>query len=169
MTHADPAVQRLLDESELRALSATYMRGLDRLDEALVRSVFADDATTHYGSFVGGANDMPAMAMRALSAYRTTQHQLGQITLAIDGDSATGEVYFQAFHQHATDDFDRFICGRYVDRYRRTPEGWRMTHRTEVVDWTRTEPVADEYFALRPHTVRGVRDPSDLSYRPHEA
>ena len=38
-----------------------------------------------------------------------------------------------------------------------------------MVDWTRTEPIADEYFTLRPHTVRGVRDRSDLSYRPEEA
>ena len=165
----DPELQRLLDENELRALSATYMRGLDRLDESLVRSVFADDATTHYGAFTGGANEMPAMAMRALSAYRTTQHQLGQINLAIDGDSATGEVYFQAFHQHATDNFDRFICGRYIDRYERRDGRWLMTHRTEVVDWTRTEPIADEYFSLRPHTVRGTRDTTDLSYRPDEA
>jgi hypothetical protein len=169
MTGRDPEIQRLLDENELRALCATYMRGLDRLDEALVRSVFADDATTHYGSFTGGPDEMAAMAMRALSAYRTTQHQLGQINLRIAGDTATGEVYFQAFHQHATDDFDRFICGRYVDRYARREGRWLMTHRTEVVDWTRTEPIADEYFALRPHTVRGTRDTTDLSYRPEEA
>ena len=115
----DPALQRLLDESELRGLAATYMRGLDRLDPALVRSVFAEDATTHYGAFRGGADEMPDMAMTALSAYRATQHVLGQINLDIDGDTATGEVYFQAFHQHATEDFDRFICGRYIDRYAR--------------------------------------------------
>lgn len=162
-------VQRLLDENELRALCATYMRGLDRQDQALVRSVFADDATTHYGSFTGGPDEMAAMAMKALSAYRTTQHFLGQINLHIDGDTGTGEVYFQAFHQHATDDFDRFICGRYIDRYARRDGRWFMTHRTEVVDWTRTEPIADQYFTLRPNTVRGTRDRSDLSYRPEEA
>jgi hypothetical protein len=112
---------------------------------------------------------MPEMAMRALSAYQATQHFLGQINLAIDGDTATGEVYFQAFHQHATEGFDRFICGRYIDRYERRDDRWLMTHRTEVVDWTRTEPSAEEYFAKRPATVRGMRDHSDLSYRPHEA
>lgn len=165
----DPIVQRLVDEADLRALSATYMRGLDRLEPTLVRSVFADDATTHYGSFTGGPDEMPQMAMNALSAYRTTQHVLGQINLAIHGDTATGEVYFQAFHQHATEGFDRFICGRYIDRYARREGRWLITHRTEVVDWTRTEPIADDYFTMRPHTVRGTRDPSDLSYRPHEA
>ncbi len=161
--------QRLADEAELRALSVTYARGLDRHDRDLVRSVFADDATTHYGSFRGGPDEMADMAMQALSAYQATQHVLGQINLTIDGDDAVGEVYFQAFHQHTTEGFDRFICGRYVDRYRRSPEGWRMTHRTEVVDWTRTEPSASEYLEKRPETVRGTRDRTDLSYRPHEA
>lgn len=162
-------LQRLADEAELRALAATYMRGLDRHDQALVRSVFTEDATTHYGTFRGGPDEMSAMAMKALSAYTATQHFLGQINLAIDGDIAEGEVYFQAFHQHASEDFDRFICGRYIDRYRRTEAGWRMTHRTEVVDWTRTEPTADDYFVKRPETVRGTRDRDDLSYRIEEA
>lgn len=162
-------LQRLVDEADLRTLSATYTRGLDRQDQALVRSVFTDDATTHYGTFRGGPDEMSAMAMKALSAYCATQHFLGQINVTIDGDTATGEVYFQAFHQHATEAFDRFICGRYIDRYRRTPDGWRMTHRTEVVDWTRTEPSSTEYFVKRPETVRGTRDRNDLSYRPLEA
>lgn len=165
----DDRVQRLLDEHEIRALAATYMRGLDRLDRDLVRSVFAADATTHYGGFRGGPDEMATMAMTALGAYRATQHLLGQINLALDHDTATGEVYFQAFHQHAADDFDRFICGRYVDRYAKVNGRWLMTHRTEVVDWTRTEPTAEEYFDRRPQTVRGTRDTSDLSYRPHEA
>ena len=91
------ALQRLVDEADLRALSATYTRGLDRHDEQLVRSVFADDATTHYGSFTGGPDEMAAMAMKALRAYCATQHFLGQINLSIDGYHATGEVYFQAF------------------------------------------------------------------------
>jgi hypothetical protein len=165
----DPHLRRLLDENALRALSATYMRGLDRLDPALVRSVFAADATTHYGAFTGGPDEMAEMAMLSLAAYRATQHLLGQINLEISGDTATGEVYFQAFHQHGSEGFDRFICGRYVDRYARRDDRWLMTHRTEVVDWTRTEPIAEEYFAKRPHTVRGMRDHTDLSYRPHEA
>jgi len=162
-------VRNLIDERDLRALSATYMRGLDRLDPALMHSVFADDATTHYGAFTGGPGEMAEMAMKTLGAYRTTQHFLGQINIALDEDSATGEVYFQAFHQHATEDFDRFICGRYVDRYARRDGRWLITHRTEVVDWTRTEPTAESYFTARPLTVRGARDESDLSYRPHEA
>jgi len=166
------AVQRLLDERDIRALSATYARGLDRQDRDSVRVVFADDATTHYGTFTGGPDEMSDMAMRALSAHTATQHILGQINVWFTGeDDAYGEVYFQAYHRAPADGepMDRFICGRYVDRYQRLAGSWRMVHRTEVVDWTRTEPAADDYFTKRPQTVRGVRDASDLSYRPQEA
>jgi hypothetical protein len=176
------ALQRLLDESEIRALSATYARGLDRQDQALVRCVFADDATTHYGTFTGGPNEMSSMAMRALGEHTDTQHLLGQINISFEvaepdgvGDTkparASGEVYFQAYHRAPIDGVarDRFICGRYVDRYAKRNGAWLMTHRTEVVDWTRTEDVTDDYFTKRPATVRGSRDNSDLSYRPEEA
>jgi len=89
---SDQALEQLIDERDLRDLAATYMRGLDRLDPSLLRSVFADHATTHYGAFTGSPDQMVAMAMTALGAYRTTQHFLGQISLTIDADSATGEV-----------------------------------------------------------------------------
>jgi hypothetical protein len=112
---------------------------------------------------------MAGMAMKALSAYSDTQHFLGQINLEVVGDEATGEVYFQAYHKHGTEGFDRFICGRYIDRYRKVNGSWKMSHRTEAVDWSRTEPIADDYLRLRPHAVRGTRDNTDLSYRPHEA
>lgn len=187
----DAAAQllRLVAESEIRALSATYVRGLDRHDEALVRSVFTGDATTHYGTFRGGPDEMAAMAMRALGEHTATQHILGQINIWFGDDGAAGEVYFQAYHRAPIDGvpMDRFICGRYVDRYARiggrdlvgsdlgsaagsaAGGAWRIAHRTEVVDWTRTEPAADDYFSKRPHTVRGARDATDLSYRPDEA
>ena len=176
------AIQRLLDESEIRGLSATYARGLDRQDQTLVRCVFADDATTHYGTFTGGPVEMATMAMRALGEHTSTQHFLGQINISFEVTApdgvggvkvprATGEVYFQAYHRAPIDGVprDRFICGRYVDRYAKLNGAWFMTHRTEVVDWTRTEDVTDDYFTKRPATVRGSRDNSDLSYRPEEA
>ena len=162
----------LIAESQIRALSASYARGLDRQDEGLVRVVFAHDATTHYGIFTGGPDEMAAMAMRALGQHTATQHFIGQINITFTTDEhASGEVYFQAYHRSTTNGVpsDRFICGRYVDRYRCARGSWLIAHRTEVVDWTRTEPAADDYFLKRPETVRGTRNRADLSYRPEDA
>ena len=175
----EASVQRLIDRSELEELSGTYMRGLDRRDPDLLRAVFHPDATTHYGAFRGDPEEFVAMAMGALSTHEANQHILGQINLWFAADvagdpvrRASGEVYFQAFHrvvQGGGERSDVFICGRYVDRYECRDGEWRMTHRTEVVDWARTEPTLDDYLPSRPEVVTGRQDRSDLSYRIEEA
>jgi hypothetical protein len=160
-------IDELLAREEIRALSGAYMRGLDRLDAALLRSVFHDDATTDYGFFQGAPDAFVAMAMGALRSHAANHHMLGQINLRLEGDAAFGEVYFQAFHRIATDgkDFDLFIAGRYVDRYEKRGGAWKIAFRAEVNDWARTEPAADVYFQSDTRSLRGARAPDDLSYR----
>lgn len=160
-------IDELAAREEIRALSGTYMRGLDRLDAALVRSVFHDDATTDYGFFQGGPDAFVEMAMGALREHAANHHMLGQINLRLAGDVAFGEVYFQAFHRITTGGQaqDLFISGRYVDRYERRAGGWKIAFRAEVNDWARTEPAADSYFQSNTRSLRGARAPDDLSYR----
>mgnify|MGYP002136716811 CR=1 FL=1 len=52
----------------IRTAISDYALGADSQDWELLGSVFAEDATTHYGAFRGGADEMPEMAMRALGA-----------------------------------------------------------------------------------------------------
>jgi hypothetical protein len=170
------ALRRLVDRQDIEQLARTYMRGLDRRDAVLLRSVFHDDATTHYGRFIGPPDDFVTMAMNSLSAHETNHHLIGQVDLWFEdsepgtadavADHATGEVYFQAFHRLllAGQQTDLFISGRYVDRYERRHNQWGMTHRTEIVDWSRTEPTVDDYAPNRPELVLGRRNADDLSY-----
>jgi SnoaL-like domain len=166
------ALVRLVDRAALEDLATTYMRGLDRRDRDLLRSVFHDDATTHYGAFSGDPDSFVAYAMRALSSHEINQHLIGQVGLWWDSaDTARGEIYFQAFHRLSRDGtrVDMTISGRYVDRYERRDGTWRMSHRTEIVDWARTEPTSDDYLPTHPLVVLGRPDRSDLSYRINEA
>lgn len=158
-------VDELLAKQEISELSGTYMHGLDRLDRTALRSVFHDDATTDYGFFQGNPDEFVEMAYGALQSHDDNHHMLGQINIQLDGDIAFGEVYFQAFHRvHAEDGSleDLFIAGRYVDRYERRAGGWKIAHRSEVNDWTRTEPAADAYFTQNTQSLRGARAPDDL-------
>ena len=162
------ALRRVIDRDALEDLARTYMRGLDRRDAGLLRSVFHDDATTHYGAFAGTPDEFVAYAMQALSSHEANQHLIGQVNLWFDGlDAAQGEVYFSAFHRLSRHDVrtDMTISGRYVDRYERRAGAWGMTHRTEIVDWARTEPTQDDYMPARPALVVGRPDLDDLSYR----
>ena len=160
-------LQELAAKQAIAELSATYMRGLDRLDPALVASVFHDDARVNYGFFAGAAREFADFAMGALKDHLANHHMLGQILIELDGDRATGEIYFQAFHRVVTNgaEEDLFIAGRYLDRYERRGGVWKMSFRAEVNDWARTEPAADGYFRATPSGLRGARKPADYSYR----
>ena len=63
----DQAVQTLLDKQAIYELSCRYMRGLDRLDAALLQSVFWDNAYCEYG-FING--DVASFIEFAVGASR---------------------------------------------------------------------------------------------------
>ena len=52
---------------------------------------------------------------------------------------------------------DLIIAGRYLDRYERRDDVWKIAYRSEVVDWTRSEPVNEPYFEMAPDCLRGGR------------
>ncbi len=158
-------VTEYLDREEIRELSRRYMRGLDRLDGEVLQSVFADDATVDYGFFQGDAADFVDFALGVLSEHQANHHFIGQMMVAVNGEQAVGEIYFQAFHRINQDgeDKDLFISGRYLDRYQKQDGRWRITFRSEVNDWSRTDPAADEALTGNPATIIGKRAPDDYS------
>lgn len=154
------------DKLEIMQLSATYMRGLDRLDGEVERSVFWDNAWCSYGTYEGGPDEFVAYCMQALKTHGSNQHMLGQITVELEGEEAFGEVYYQAYHRiknEQGEDRDMFISGRYVDRYERRDGVWKIAYRSELVDWVRDDPAADEWFKDSP-MILGARKPDDPLY-----
>jgi ketosteroid isomerase-like protein len=142
------------DERALRALAAGYATAVDRRDVAGFLAVFASDAVLRV--FDPGVQDEPRSVMRGadelarvierISVYESTFHFVGQATYRADGDGAVGEVYCTARHltkaRHGATDFTMFI--RYADRYRKDADGWRITDRGVLVDWT------ENHTAIRP-------------------
>lgn len=162
-------VDELIARQQITDLVGRYMRGLDRLDAALLRATFHDDAQTDYGFYKGGPDGFVAMAMGALRDHLANHHMIGQVAIELDGDVADvayGEVYFQAFHRllRAGEPRDLFIAGRYVDRYERRAGEWKLAYRSEVNDWSRDDPASDTYFTAQPLGLRGARAPDDASY-----
>jgi len=162
-------LKRLLaaaDKLEIIDLSSNYMRGLDRLDGTLERSVFWDDAYCSYGTYEGGPEGFVEYCQSALKSHLSNHHFLGQINIEIENNEAFGEVYYQAFHRtkDANDNQrDVFISGRYVDRYEKRDGIWRIAYRSELVDWVRDDPAADTWFKNSP-MILGARKPKDPLY-----
>lgn len=148
-------------------LAALYMRGLDRLDEALVAAQFWPEARCEYGIFSGSPADFAAFCMAALKDHARNHHMLGQHLVDFTGpDEAYGEVYYQAYHRVTGEDGgprDLFVVGRYVDRYERRGGVWKIAYRSELVDWLRDDPASDAMLAGAPF-ILGARKPDDPLY-----
>lgn len=172
MTAAMDPIDRLTSWHAIYDLLCDYMRGQDRLDPVLHRSVFHDDASTDYGDgYRGDADGFVAFAQAVLTPHHANHHMIGQVRIDFESaDTAFGEVYFQAFHRtvsEAGEEEDLWVSGRYVDRYERRAGAWKIAHRSELVDWVRTEPAADGLMKAG-HFPLGARAPHDLSCRREE-
>lgn len=165
-------------ETEVRDLAARrdinecigrYMRGQDRLDPELQKSAFHAGAYIDCGPLAGDVETFVGYAQTALAGCAFTHHLIGQVSLTVSGDTATGEVYFIAYHRLTLDEVesDMIFGGRYIDEYACHDGEWRIMRRREIADWTRTEPAADRFFEMEPDYVRGARDGQDFSDNRH--
>lgn len=162
-------------ESEIRDLAARrditdavhrYLRGLDRLDPALLRTAFHDDAWIDCGLMAGDADAFVAFAQDLLAGMEATHHLLGQVQIETRGDTATGECYFQAWHgsrDEAGQPRDLFIAGRYVDEYACKNGEWRIAKRKLITDWVKDDPADHGFYAANPTTCRAGRRGEDFS------
>jgi hypothetical protein len=172
----DPELLRSLDELRSRAEIAEvvmrYCRAFDRCDEALLTSCFHPDAAHEHGAFKGLSADFCAMGLDAVRKLVLTHHQLGQISIEVEGERAFVESYFTSYHRFGAQPppggrphEDRILGGRYVDRFERRDGVWRIARRQGVNEWIRYEAADDRGFFDRPASERGRRDRSDPVYR----
>ena len=126
------------------------MRGLDRLDRLLLKSVFHEDAYCDYGFIKTDPDTFSQFCMDALKEHVANHHMIGNSLIEFDKnqDTAFGEIYFNAYHKTIEEgvNTDVIIAGRYLDRYERRNGIWKIAYRSEVIDWSKTEPTNDPYF-----------------------
>jgi ketosteroid isomerase-like protein len=131
---------QLLDERDIVAVAFRYCRALDTKDWPALSDVFLPDATADLSSGVDliGIDAIVGRIRTALGHLDLSQHLVGNHEVTIDGDTATHRCYLQAQHvrQAASGGPNYLVGGRYEDRLVRTPNGWRIAHRTLTVMWT---------------------------------
>jgi hypothetical protein len=113
-------------------------RGLDRMDGALLRSLFHEGATDDHGGYKGSADGFVDWALNILKNMERTQHAISNVLIEVKGDRAVGESYFVANHdmKNAEGTPVRMIAaGRYLDSFERRGGVWKISHRHAVYDW----------------------------------
>lgn len=158
-----------IDRSEIHRVMLRYARGLDRLDNALVRRCYWDDAIDDHGHFVGTPDDFIAYADRTTLMFEAVQHAILNHLCDLQGDQAYCETYFQ-FTGVAAGDGPNFVStGRYVDHFQKRGPEWRIANRVTIVESQMDVPkAAMQAFMPKAYTdaepCQARRDHTDVSY-----
>lgn len=127
-----------VDRSEIHRTLLRHARGLDRLDNALARSCYWDDATVDHGQFVGSPDGFIKYAEGTALMFEAVQHGILNHICDLQGDDAYCETYYQ-FTGVTPGDGPNFVStGRYVDHVQKRsgPHGaeWRIADRVAIVE-----------------------------------
>lgn len=167
-THA-LSLQDLLDREAIRDCLHRYCRGIDRMDEACLRSVYWPDATDRHGPYQGTASGFVEWALEKLQDAPRGVHNLSNILIDLRGDVAGVESYFHALQADQDEQGqprETMLMGRYVDRFEKRHGEWRIAKRTVVYDWIRQQPMSassdEQRFGVR--QPNGARKPQDPLY-----
>jgi hypothetical protein len=154
-------------EREIRAAMTRYCRGIDRLDEDLIRSAYHRDSYDDHGTYVGDGYAFAAdVVPKMREVFETTMHVLGNSHIEFDGAVAAVETYFVAYHVlRGKPRRMMTFAGRYADRFELRDGAWKVASRTVILDWDEVRDMGETNPAeMRSAFTTGRRDRGDLVY-----
>jgi hypothetical protein len=160
--------QEMLDEFALQKLVHAYCRAVDRGDFATLRELYHYDAVDAHGEFsTGSVDDFLSMLAASRAHIRSMQHNITTANFAVDGNTAEGEIYTIAMHTFGSGDrdVDVIVGGRYLDKYEKRDDVWKIIGRTIVTDWARVNDPSsvDLSHPITRGTLKGSPDADDPS------
>ncbi|MEI9412064.1 MULTISPECIES: nuclear transport factor 2 family protein [unclassified Mesorhizobium] len=168
MDHAK--VIELLDREAIRDCLYRYCRGIDRADEAALRSAYWPDAHDNHGAYCGPAEGFIQVALDIFKTRPRYVHQVTNILIDfISPAEAAVESYFTALQRgpdKAGEIRQELLCGRYCDLFQKREGAWRIAGRTVVYDWQEEQipPAGFEPERFGPRQPVGAPHPVDPVY-----
>lgn len=144
------------DIDDITRVKYRYLRALDTKHWDDFADTLTEDVVGDYGSSLGEEHhftdrDSLVEFMRlAMPANIITEHRVTHPEIDVDGDEAEGIWYLQ--DRVIVPDFDFMLYGAafYHDRYRRTPDGWRIS----ATGYQRTYEVTMSTESITKFTVK---------------
>lgn len=160
-----PAPDEVAHRLAIMEVLATHSRGVDRADEATLKSCYWPDAEVAYGGFNGPAWEFCAMLPGAIRQFAATQHSISNVLIELRSAEARVETYVTAYHYTQAEsgaDAEMIFLGRYLDVMERRDDCWKIRHRRVVMDWNQNVP-ATAKLSGPPFDglARGSRYPDD--------
>ena len=164
---AEKTIDAVLSRQQIADLTMAYCRGVDRADEALLKSIFHDDSFVVSGAFNGNGQQFATEICGIVRAvFDQTFHSIANQWIEVTGDTAVGETYVIAVST-MTDlekgKSEMLSGGRYLDRFSRRDGVWKFAARTFVSDWSRVDKTSGDMNGALPD-LQGKQGPDDPVY-----
>jgi 3-phenylpropionate/cinnamic acid dioxygenase small subunit len=139
------SLQQVADRLEIQDLLVDYAHAIDTKNWDALDVVFNEDAFIDYtamGGAKGNRTEIKEFLAKAMPMFPHTQHLVANMQIRVDGDEGTGRIMC---HNPQVMEIDGkksiFFLGLwYVDKYRRTADGWRIVERVEEKGWAYNLP-----------------------------
>ena len=120
-----------VDALDIAEVLVRYATGIDRRDWPLFRTCFTDDVLAEYDGIATwrGVDEITDSMTTSHADMGHTMHQLSNLAIAVDGDTAEARSYVDAVLMAADGQTGLNPRGFYDDRLVRTADGWRIAHR----------------------------------------
>ena len=164
-------IVELMDREAIRDCVYRYCRGIDRADEAALRSAYWPDAIDNHGSYNGPVEGFVEWAKAVWAKGPRNIHSISNVLIEFRSTTtAHVESYFSALQRGAGGDGvvrQFLLSGRYCDVFEKRNGEWRVAERTVVFDWVEAQAVPEESEEVRfgPRTPIGGNYPDDPVYR----
>ncbi len=145
------SLQEISDRIEIQDLCWRYAEAVDRKNFDIFREVFTADAFIDYTCLGGIAGDLETIIAWLKKVFQPQvhpnhQHLTANLQIRVEGDKATGRI--MCFNPQEAgplltgrDDTQIYFCGLwYIDEYRRTTKGWRISRRVEEKSFVYNHP-----------------------------
>lgn len=159
-------IQRLLDKQAITEALHLYARGVDRHDRATLERAYWPDAEDDHILFRGSGEGLLNFLLDSVEHMRTA-HRITNILIEFrDERTALCESYVWAYHNMAVDGGrqDVIFGGRYLDRFEKRGETWRVAQRRLTMDYFQCLPASKDLGPFGVLNITGRHHPEDPLY-----
>ncbi|MCK0177296.1 MULTISPECIES: nuclear transport factor 2 family protein [Mycobacteriaceae] len=121
------------DIDDIKQVKYRYLRALDTKHWDDFADTLTEDVVGKYGESLGDTHEftdresLVNFMRTSLGPEVLTEHRVNHPEITVDGDEATATWYLQDRVIAPAFDFMLIGAGFYHDRYRRTPDGWKIS------------------------------------------
>ena len=168
-------MEQRTDREIIHDIMCLYVHALDRRRWDIMPNLFHKDAVFLFGEVAGDWLGFIEQAQAIINPMIATHHQLGNMFINIEGNSAWCESYLTATHILPADfpegmpfpalgrDYIATVGGRYIDKFEKRDGNWGIVSRNGLFDYRQYTEINDgDLYQNHPDAV-GKKDDSDPS------